>query len=78
MGAAEDGNPSHYRPQAAGAESDDAVDDATNVWLPQFIIPQRSGSLLGGIKCYQHCYAVFCYRLGSSGASLGYKAGYQG
>ncbi len=38
MGAAEDDDEFYCRPQAAGAESDDAVDDADDVCLSYLII----------------------------------------
>ena len=67
VGTAEDGNPPDGRPQAATAESDDAVDDAHNVCLLLSIIPQWPGSLLGDFQYYYYWHAVFCYRLGRSG-----------
>jgi len=64
VGAAEDGDTANSRRSTAGAKPNDAVDDADNVCLPLFVIPQRFGALLGNFKCYQHRYAVFCYRVG--------------
>jgi hypothetical protein len=64
VGAAKNDDSDHVRPPAAGAERDDAVDDAAEVWFPGAIFPQRSGSLLGDFDQHQNCNAVFCHRVG--------------
>jgi len=71
VGAAEDGNTTHYRPQAAGTKPDDAVDDATIVCLPDLVVSQWSGSVLGDVKCYYYCYPILCYWLGGLGFNNG-------
>ncbi len=78
MGAAKNGEPGGCRPQATGTEPDDAVDDADDVLRLFAAIPQWLGSLLGSVKYYHHCNAVFCYRVGSSDAGNGYQESYQG
>lgn len=67
MGAAEDGNDPDCRPQAAVASQHDVMANASDVCLPHFIISQWAGYLLGGIKCYQDWYPIFCYRVGGVG-----------
>ncbi len=52
MDAAEDGNDQNCRPQAAGTEPNDAVDDANDVCLSHFIVSQWAGSFLGNLKYY--------------------------
>ena len=71
VGTAEDDDVPYCRPQTTGSEPDDAVDDATDVCLSYLIISQWTGSLLGGLKCYQYCYAIFYYRVGRFGFSAG-------
>ena len=66
MASAEDGNAHLSRPQAGSTEPDDVVDDATDVCLLYFTVPQWSGSLLGGIKCHHYCNSVLYDRLGSA------------
>lgn len=73
MGAAEDGNTDFYRPETAGTEPYDAMDDANDVYISQSIIPQWPGSLLGDVKYYQYYYAVFYKRVGSSGPRYSYR-----
>jgi hypothetical protein len=63
----EDDDATNYRPQAAGSSPDNAVDVAVDVWLSQYDIPQRAGSLLGRFQRYPDRYAVFRHRLGWSG-----------
>ena len=77
VGAAEDDDDPYCRPETAGAEPDDAVDDANDVCLSYFILSQWVGSLLGGFDQYQNCYAVFCYRVGRFGSNRGWEEGYQ-
>ncbi len=76
MAAAKDGNTSHYRPETAVTEPDDAVDDANDVCLPLFIISQRTGSLLGDFKCYQNWSPVCCYWVGRVGSLNGWETSY--
>jgi hypothetical protein len=78
VGSAKDGNPGKSRPQTTDTEPADAVDDAVDVFLSFHTIPQWLGSLLGGVKSYQHCNAVFCYRMGGFDASKGCPSGYKG
>jgi len=78
VGAAEDDDAKKPRPQAAGNQQYDAVDDAHDVYLFVFFFPQRAGSILGNINCYWRCYAVLCYRLGGPGPGNGWKASYRG
>ena len=49
VGSAENDYHAQYRPKAATTEPDDAVDDAADVPLPQFTVPEWTGPLLGGI-----------------------------
>jgi len=60
VAATEDGNTYHCRHQAAGTEPNDDVDDATDVWLPCFIISQRPVSFLGDFKCCENLYTILC------------------
>ena len=64
MGAAEDDDQHNRRPQAAGTEPDDALDDADDVRLLLAAISQRAGALLDNIECYQYRYAIHGYRVG--------------
>jgi len=58
--------------QTAGAEPDDAVDNAVDVRLPHPAVPEWAGALLGGFQCHQHWHAVLHYwRLGWTGRSRG-------
>ena len=47
------------------------MDDAADVCLSYLAVSQWSGSVLGGIKRYQDCHAIFCYRVGRLDASQG-------
>jgi hypothetical protein len=72
VGDAKDDNAGFHRPQAAGTGSDNVNHDAIDVYLPFPIIPQRVGSLLGGIKPDHYWYAIFySWRLGWSAAGKG-------
>ena len=42
------------------------MDDANDVCLSYPIIPQRAGSLLDNVKCYQDSHSVLFYRLGEA------------
>jgi len=48
------------------------MDDAAYVCLYYLAISQWAGSLLGGFKCYQGRYAIFCYRVGGLNSSGGW------
>ncbi len=75
VGAAENGNASIRRPLSEGTRANNADYDATDVHLPFIIIPQRTGSLLGGLKLNHYCHPVFCYRLGRAVAGKGQESG---
>jgi len=73
----EDDDDPYCRPQTAVAATDDAVDDAADVCLPYHVISQWPGPLLGNLKRYPDCYAIFCYRLGGLGSNKGGEESYQ-
>ena len=74
--AAEDDDHTYRRPQTAGAEPDDALDDADDVCLSDPAVSQWPGPVLGDFKCHQYCNAVLCYRLGGTGFDDGEEGGY--
>ena len=64
MGTAKDGYSSDAGPTSITAKPAYALDDADNVHILKFVIPQWSGTLLGSFKHLLNRGAILCDRVG--------------
>ena len=73
MGTAKDDVNAQSRPQTAGTESDDALDDADYVCIFHYDLSKWSGSILVVFHFNWYYYAVFCDWLGRIGDTEGWR-----